>query len=130
MKKIIYLAIFMCTLTACQESYEDRCEREAKEFTEKKCPATINQTTVIDSMTFNKETLTLTYSYTLSGAADNEMAILQTNPRELLLKEVKNSMSLKGAREHGYNIRYVYYSDANKGRILFETTFAAKDYNK
>ena len=130
MKKIAYLLLAACLLTACQESYENRCEREAKEFTKKKCPAIINQNTVIDSMTFDKQTLTVSYYYSLSGNADNAMAIQQTNPRELLMKEVKNSTSLKGAREHEYNIRYVYYSTANKGMVLYETTFTSKDYNK
>ena len=130
MKRFFYMALSVLLLTACQESFEDRCVREAKEFTEKKCPARINQTTTIDSMTFDKQTLTLCYYYTLSGNADNAMAIKRTNPREMLFKEVKNATSLQSAREHGYNIRYVYHSEANKGLVLFETTFTEKDYNK
>lgn len=130
MKKILYIAIATLFLMACQESYEDRCAREAKEFTLKKCPAQINQNTIIDSMTFDKQALTVSYYYTLTGAADNMMAIKQTNPRELLLNEVKNATALKGARDHGYNIRYIYHSTANKGMVLFETTFTFKDYNK
>ena len=129
MKKIVYLLLATCLLTACQESFEDRCAREAKEFTLKKCPAVINETTVIDSMTFDKQTLTVCYYYTLSGSADNEMAIKQTNPRELLLNEVKNATALKATREHGYNIRYVYRSKAMDGRLLYETTFTSDDYN-
>lgn len=130
MKKIIYTLFAVCLLTACQESFEDRCVREAQEFTQKKCPAQINLNTVIDSMTFDKQTLTVNYYYTLSGTADNAMAIQQSNPRENLLKEVKNSTALKGARDHGYNIRYIYRSQANAGMILFEATYTEKDYNK
>ena len=130
MKKLFYIVLSALLLTACQESFEDRCAREAKEFTLKKCPARINTTTTIDSMTFDKQTLTVCYYYTLSGNADNAMAIKQANPRETLLNEVKNSVALKGAREHGYNIRYIYYSEANKGLVLFEATFNPDDYNK
>ena len=130
MKKFFYIVLSALLLTACQESFEDRCAREAKEFTLKKCPARINTTTTIDSMTFDKQTLTVCYYYTLSGNADNAMAIKQANPRETLLNEVKNSVALKGAREHGYNIRYIYYSEANKGLVLFEATFNPDDYNK
>ena len=130
MKKFFYIVLSALLLTACQESFEDRCAREAKEFTLKKCPARINTTTTIDSMTFDKQTLTVCYYYTLSGNADNAMAIKQANPRETLLNEVKNSVALKGAREHGYNIRYIYYSEANKGLVLFEATFNPNDYNK
>lgn len=130
MKKVLYALLTVCLLTACQESFEDRCVREAKEFTLKKCPAQINQNTVIDSMTFDKQSLTLCYYYTLSGTADNAMVIKQTNPRETLFMEVKNSTALKGIREHGYNIRYVYHSQAIAGMVLFETTYTADDYNK
>ena len=130
MKRFFYMALSVLLLTACQESFEDRCAREAKEFTLKKCPARINLTTTIDSMTFNKQTLTVSYYYTLSGAADNAMAIKKSNPREMLLNEVKNSVALKGAREHGYDISYIYRSEANKGLVLFEATFGPNDYNK
>ncbi len=128
MKKTIFLLFSALLLCGCQESFEDRCAREAKEFTTRRCPAYINSTTRIDSMTFSKESLTVCYYYTLSGAADNAMAIEQMNPRQTLLNEVKNSTALKAARDHGYNIRYVYRSETNKDKVLFETTFTEKDY--
>ena len=46
----------MLLLTACQESLEDRCEREAKEYTKKHCPALIAENIVMDEMTFEKAT--------------------------------------------------------------------------
>lgn len=130
MRKLYILLLIGAVLTACQESFEDRCEREAKDFTTKKCPAQINLNTRIDSMTFDKRTLTVSYYYTMSGSADNAMAIKKMNPRETLQKEVKNSTALNAVREHEYNIRYVYRSSANEGLVLFETTFTPKDYNK
>ena len=75
MRKLYILLLIGAVLTACQESFEDRCEREAKDFTTKKCPAQINLNTRIDSMTFDKRTLTVSYYYTMSGSADNAMAI-------------------------------------------------------
>ena len=130
MRKIYVLLFIAAVFTACQESFEDRSEREAKEVTQKKCPAQINVNTRIDSMTFDKQTMTVAYYYTMSGPADNAMAIKQTNPRELLLNEVRNSTALKPAREHDCNIRYVYRSLANPGLVLFEVTFTPTDYNK
>ena len=46
-------------LTACQESLEDRCAREAKEFTEKNCPRAVDKEIVLDSMTFENATHTI-----------------------------------------------------------------------
>lgn len=38
MRKIMWLVMAAVLTTACQESLEERCEREAKEYTEKHCP--------------------------------------------------------------------------------------------
>ena len=54
MKRIAYAIITALALTACQESLEERCAREAEEYTKKKCPARIDQNTVIDSLVFER----------------------------------------------------------------------------
>ena len=38
MKKFWILAAICTLLAGCRESLEDRCAREAKEYTEKNCP--------------------------------------------------------------------------------------------
>ena len=49
--------IFLSFVIACQESLEDRCAREAKEFTSaKNCPSKIEKNINIDSLTFERET--------------------------------------------------------------------------
>ena len=45
-----------------------------------------------------------------------------------LLKELKNSTSMKLYKEAGYHFRYVYYSTKNSGTKVFDTTFRQKDY--
>ena len=118
----------MLLLTACQESLEDRCEREAKEYTKKHCPALIAENIVMDSMTFDKATHTITYAYTLSGQLDDSEVVNGSNSRNLLLEEVRNSANLRLYKEAGYSFRYIYHSQKKKGTQLLDATFREKDY--
>lgn len=115
-------------LTGCQESLEDRCEREAKDYTAKKCPALLTEGVTIDSLVFYKSTHTLTYYYTLSGVLDNAEALESHDFRSILLRELRNSPDLNLYKEAGYNFDYVYYSQKQRGTLLLNTTFRSKDY--
>ena len=75
----------------CQESLEERCEREAREYTEKHCPTPVAKDVVMDSMTFDKATHTITYAYTLTGQLDDSAVVEGAHSRDLLLQEIKNS---------------------------------------
>ena len=128
MKKILATTMFLMLLTACQKSFEERCAREAKTYTEKNCPAFINKTTRIDSLTFDAATHTVSYCYSLIGEADVPGSINEEEARLRLLNEVKNSTNLKAYRDEGYNIRYVYHSGNNPQDVLLEVMFTKKDY--
>lgn len=75
MNKIIAFTLALFALCGCQESLEDKCAREAREYTEKNCPAKLGDNIIIDSMTFDKESRTLHYFYTLTGNADNRVFV-------------------------------------------------------
>jgi ADP-ribose pyrophosphatase YjhB (NUDIX family) len=128
MKKTVVLLLSIVLLTACQESLEDRCAREAKEFTEKNCPRAVDKEIVLDSMAFEKSTHTISYLYTLMGTLDDPQRIDSKHFRELLLMEVKNSTNLKLYKDAGYSFRYCYYSEKENGTKLFEATFRKSDY--
>ena len=138
--KILYFKTFMKHLTlallstvllaACQESLEDRCAREAKEYTEKKCPAPIGENTILDSIVFERTSHTMHYYYTLSGAADDKSTVEKVNPRANLLQEVRNATSVKTYKDAGYNFTYTYLSKSSPRTVLFETTITRKDYQQ
>ncbi|MCH5307819.1 MAG: hypothetical protein J1E37_07010 [Prevotella sp.] len=107
---------------------DERCAREAREYTEKHCPILVAKDIMMDSMTFDKNTHTISYVYTIKGLLDDAELINSNMPREQLLKEVKNSPNLKLYKEAGYSFRYVYYSTKKKGTQLFEATFHQSDY--
>ena len=52
MKKLLLFASIIM-LASCHESLEERAAREVKEYTEKQCPAAIDEFTVIDSITLS-----------------------------------------------------------------------------
>lgn len=127
MKKILLFATLLL-LTACQETLEDRCARECKEYTQKKCPVLVTRGVTLDSMTFDKSQLLMTYYYTVSGILDDAEALRENNASSLLLKELKNTAALKLYKDAGYSFRYVYHSSKKKGTRVLDTTFRKKDY--
>ena len=106
---------------------EDRCAREVKEYNDKRWPARINEYTDIDSVVFDRSTLTTHYYYTIKGEADNPEAIKRINPRISLLEGLRNSTSTLAYKEAGYNFAYTYHSHST-GKILFDIVFTSNDY--
>jgi hypothetical protein len=115
-------------LTACQETLEERGAREARDYTEKHCPAPVAPQVVMDSMTFDKATHTFGYYYTLDGVFDDSANLQRNSPRDLLLNQVRNTTNLKLYKEAGYRFRYVYHSSKEKGTRVLDATFRKKDY--
>ena len=109
MKKYWILAIIAYMLTACQESLEDRCARESKEYTKKNCPVKIDNNTTLDSLTFERETHTLHYYYKLTGL-------------------LKNTTTLRVYKENKYRFAYTYRSEKDPSKIMLEVVFTDKDY--
>ena len=128
MKKFVYIAAIATFLfSSCQESLEDKCAKEAADFTRKKCPSKIDENTEIDSMTFDKSTHTLAYWYTLVGKADNPELFKRVNLRKSLVEQIKNSTSMQAYKDAGYSFRYIYRSK-KENKIYFDATIARKDY--
>jgi len=48
--------------------------------------------------------------------------------RQLLLDALKNETTTRVFKEAGYSFKYTYYSQKQKGKILFETVMAKEDY--
>ena len=128
MKKFVYIAAIAAFLfSSCQESLEDKCAKEAADFTRKKCPSKIDENTEIDSMTFDKSTHTLAYWYTLIGKTENPELFKRVNLRKSLVEQIKNSTSMQAYKDAGYSFRYIYRSK-KENKIYFDATIARKDY--
>lgn len=128
MRKCIFMVIASALFASCHESLEDKAEREAQEFTKKNCPVMVSQGVVNDSITFDRNTQTLHYYYSLSGTIDTT-AIDKKQVKEMLLKGVKDATAFKKYKENGFNFAYTYFSTKHKGQVLVETVVTPKDYN-
>ena len=128
MKKILVFATLVLFMASCQESLEDRCAREAKQYTAKNCPVRMDKNIIMDSLTFEKATHTLHYYYRLTGLADKDGALDSIDAKSLLKNELKNSTSMKTYKDNGYNFAYTYHSEKDTKKVVFEAIFTEKDY--
>ena len=128
MKKVLVFACLALLFTACQESLEDRCAREAKAYTAKNCPAKMEENIVIDSLTFERATHTLHYYYRMTGIADKEDALDTVAAKKILKDGLKNTTSMKIYKDNDYNFAYTYHSSKDPKKVLFEVTFTKNDY--
>jgi ADP-ribose pyrophosphatase YjhB (NUDIX family) len=128
MKKYWLLAVIALLFSSCQESLEDRCERDAKEYTRKHCPTAIDENTLIDSLTFDRTTHTIHYYYKLTGVADEEGMIEQIDAVNELKQGLKNSTAVKVYKDAKYRFAYTYRSSKDPKKILLDVVFTDKDY--
>ncbi|MCI6161774.1 MAG: hypothetical protein PUH24_00610 [Prevotellaceae bacterium] len=129
MKKMSIAVTGILLLAACQESLEEKADRECREYTEKYCPAPISEMMVVDSMVFEKNTKTVHYYYSLKGFADSATMNVK-DARLKMLDGVKNSPSLMAYKEAGFNFKYTYHSTKNPGKVVYDFLFTPADYNK
>ena len=128
MKKIILFAGLVLLFSACQESLEDKCAREAKAYTAKNCPAKMEENIIMDSLTFERETHTLHYYYRMTGVADKERALDTALAKKLLTETLKNTTAMKVYKDNSYNFTYTYRSEKDPSKVLFDLTLTEKDY--
>lgn len=134
MKKINTTLLLGALLGFCAchfESFDERCAREAREYTEKQCPRRMDQYTLMDSLTYDDHSRTLNYYYTLEGVLDNNTVMNAQaceSLKDLLRKNVVNSVDLKSYKEKGISFSYYYYSKAS-GKVRFHVRFTPEDYD-
>ena len=128
MKKFWVLSAILLLLTACQESLEDRCARETKEYTRKNCPAKMDNNSILDSLIFERETHTLHYYYRLTGFADNDSIVEKLDAANILKNELRNTTTLKLYKDNHYRFAYTYRSEKDPKKVLLDFVFTDKDY--
>lgn len=128
MKNFLYISFLSLVLVSCHESLEERAGREAKEFTRKNCPMKLSEYVTNDSMTYEKETRTIHYYYSMKGKADTT-AVDKNKAREELVKGLKNTTSVRAYKKEGFNFAYTYYSTKNKGQVLIDVRLTPEDYD-
>lgn len=125
MKKIIYLLTVLMFCSSCQETLEERCARETKEYTVKSCPISIDEFTIQDSLTYEKDTRTIHYYYTLCKDAETRTYDYRT--KEIILNQLRNNTSINAYKDKGFNFAYTYRAQTT-GKVLYDLCLTPKDY--
>ena len=130
MKKLSFIFSILIFMFSCQESLEQRAAREAREYTESKCPMPIGDNMILDSIVFDITTLTQSQYFRFIGVYDSDNINYSLhNAKEILVKELKGTPSYKKLLERGVNFHYVYRSTRYPEKIYLETTLTKEDYN-
>lgn len=126
MKRLsILITVFLLLsviLTSCQESLEDKAERQAKDYTRKYCPTPMQNHTRTDSIVFNKQRKVYTYYMSLYDYLDSQ-EIIDTNRDaivSMLQQSLRESTGLKGFVEAGFRFEYVCNSGSNPKKVLLK----------
>lgn len=127
MRIILPLALTSGILVACQESFDQRLQREAREFTQNNCPQEPEPGSRLDSTTYDPQSRTFTSWYSLS--AENEEVVKANGPllRRKLLEELIADVNYKAVKDEKVTFRYVYRSQARTS-LIYETRLTASDY--
>lgn len=122
----------LASVCGCKETKEQRLEREAREFTESNCPHDIDAYTTLDSATYNQDSATYTYHFTVKGALDMDSLYSDEVVKELhdsYLTELKNNIEQKDLKDMGVTITRIYRSEST-GRPLMTLRFTKEEYTR
>lgn len=122
----------MCLASCGFEGFDERCAREAREYTLKQCPRRMDQATVLDSMVYDIPSRTLCYYYTMENVLDDKNVLtdeLRSTFKEQLRKAIAGSIDLKKHKERGVAFEYRYYSQKDK-TLLMKERIEAEEYQK
>lgn len=103
MKKYLFIPFVAVFLASCHESLEERAEREAKEFTKKNCPMKVSEYVTNDSMTYEKDSRTIHYYYSIKGKADTT-ALDKKQAKAELIKGIKDATGIRNYKEKRFQL--------------------------
>ena len=124
MKKIVYplalLTSLLMLMPSCQESLEERAQRQAMDYTRKYCPTPERNYIRTDSLVFDRRKKVYLYYISFTDKLDDQEIVDQNKDklRDILFKSVRESASLKKFVEAGFRFEYVCHSGSNPQHVL------------
>lgn len=117
---IVILIVTAIALYSCQESLEDKAQRQAYEYTRKYCPTPIDNNTRTDSVVFDRNKKVYYYYISFFNQLDDQEVVNENRTlfAEMLTQSVKDSPSLRTFLEAGFRFEYVCHSGSKPGKIL------------
>lgn len=127
-RKAFSALLMMTLLTACQETIEERAEREAREYTQKYCPTPPQNNVITDSIVFDKKSRTQIHYGTFVGVIDDsaKIAAAKEEIKRETLTMLRQNASIKTYKDAGFNFELVYRSQKT-GHQLLHLRYTAED---
>lgn len=124
----LFAVLGLAMFAGCQESFDARLTREAREITQKHCPKEPEPGTRLDSVSYEAATRTITFWYSLS--ANNEAALKDKGAlmHEMIARQLRSDIDYKACKDEGIDFRYVYRSQTS-GSLVYETRVKKDEYN-
>lgn len=112
----------LLSFNSCQESLEDKAEREAKDYTRKYCPTPKQNYSRTDSIVFDKQRKVYTYYVSLYDEMDNQEVIDRNRDQitSMLQQSIRESTSIKNFVEAGFRFEYVCHSGSDPKKVLLK----------
>ena len=125
------LTLSLLMLFSCQESKEERLERETREYTQKNCPEKIDEYVTLDSLVYHNDG-SGNYYYYYSVEADSEAVAMLAQHKPELRKEhlgrIRNSVDMKHIKQMGLSINILYHDHAAH-RLILDFLFTPSEYD-
>ena len=115
-------------MVGCQENFDQRLLREAREYTANHCPMEMEQGTRLDSLTYDVKKRDYTFWYTLSALNEEHFNENSYMVRQMLVDRVQTDDKAKTIREHEVNFRFVYRSEQHKDSVIYDTVVTPSEY--
>lgn len=129
---ILLVLTLLTLLSACVgESYEERCYREALQYTERYCPRRVDSCTVMDSMTYDKSERILHHWYLVQRTLDNDSVYtdeFKERFHDVVEDEIRGSVAKREQKERGTTFIHHYVSERT-GKEYFQIIVGPDDYN-
>lgn len=131
MKRLMIIAAVVALLCGCQESLEQRAQREAREYTAKYCPTPVDNHTRTDSVVFDMTTRTYHYYCSVVDILDDEevFALNCDKMEASLLKLVRENTWFRGFKKAGFSFAWTIRSEKDSKKVYFNKVYTPSEYN-
>lgn len=126
---MVFIPVLAVTVSCGQEDYEDRLEREAREFTQRFCPKRLENHVILDSIAYDKKTRSRIDYHTVSGMIDDSAVMKQSEEtfRQKAVEGIRKSVEMKNLKDKGVNFVYKFRSEKSRKELL-SVTVTPDDY--
>lgn len=125
-------AVLAVLLTSCGGTFDERLDKEAREYTEKHLPALVEPGHMLDSITYEADQRTLHEWHTFLGQldtpeAESVMKENETMMRQTILENLRQDTKWQTCKEEGIRFAY-HYRSTRTGDTVMVIVLEPSDY--